>query len=351
MTKPLFLHISLSDKILFSRHLSIMIKTGMPLVDSLKLLQKQMRSRSFSYILEQLINGAENGQFLSGSLEQFRGVFEDLFINIVRIGETGGILADNLEHLSVELKKRQALHQKIRAAFIYPAIVLFAMTAVIGVMIFFVLPRITPIFASLNIKLPLTTKILIFTSTFLINNWMYIIAGLIVAVVGFGLLLRIKIVRFFWNRTILYLPLVGSISRKAAISDLSRTLSLMLKSGMKIVEALIITSDSMTNLAYKKAFRDAAEVIKRGESLNSFLKTRENLFPATVSQMIEVGENTGTLGENLLYLANFYEDEVDEATRNLSSTLEPVLLLVMGVIVGFIAVSIITPIYKMTQPL
>ena len=323
----------------------------MPLVDSLKLLQKQMRSRSFSYILEQLIKDAENGQFLSGSLKQFRGVFEDLFINIVRIGETGGILADNLEHLSVELKKRRALHQKIRAAFIYPAIVLFAMTAVIGVMIFFVLPRITPIFASLNIKLPLTTKILIFTSTFLINNWMYIIAGLIVVVVGFGLLLRIKIIRFFWNRIILYLPLAGSISRKAAISDLSRTLSLMLKSGMKIVEALLITSDSIANLVYRKAFRDAAEVVKRGESLNSFLKTRGDLFPATVSQMIEVGENTGTLGENLLYLADFYEDEVDEATKNLSSTLEPVLLLVMGVIVGFIAVSIITPIYKMTQPL
>lgn len=351
MSKPLFLHISLFDKILFSRHLSIMIKTGMPLVDSLKLLKRQTRSRSFSYILEQLIKGAESGQFLSVSLGQFRRVFGDLFINIVHIGETGGILADNLEHLSIELKKRQALHQKIRAAFIYPAIVLFAMTAVISVLIFFVLPRITPIFSSLNIELPLTTRILIGTSNFLINNWPYILGGLIALIIGFILLLRIKTIRFFWNKTILYLPLAGSISRKAAISDSSRTLSLMLKSGMKIIEALMITSNSVTNLAYQKAFRDAAEVMKKGEPLNSFLKTQEHLFPAIVSQMIEVGENTGTLGDNLLYLANFYESEVDEATKNLSTTLEPILLLVMGIIVGFIAISIITPIYKITQPL
>jgi len=350
MKKPLFLYVSLANKILFARHLSIMIKTGMRLVDSLKLLQKQTRSRSLSYILEQIIQDTENGQFLSVSLKKFQHIFGELFINVIRIGEISGTLSDNLEHLSIELRKSQTLRQKIRAALIYPSVVLLVTVVIVGVLIFFVLPRIIPVFSNLRISLPLSTKILIAISQFLINNWLYFILGLIAAVIIFIVLLRIKIIRFLWHKIILYLPLIGSISRKAAISNMSRTLSLMLNSGMKIVEALIITSNTLTNLVYKKALIDAAEIVKKGESFNSFLKTREDLFPIIVSQMIEVGESTGTLCDNLVYLANFYEEEVDEATKNLSSTLEPFLLVIMGVIVGFIAISIITPIYKMTQP-
>ncbi len=349
--KPLFLHIPLAEKILFARHLSIMIRTGMPLLDSLRLFMKQTKSGSFAYVLKQVIANVENGQFLAVSLGQFQRLFGDLFVNIVRIGETSGVLSENLEHLSIELKKRQLLHQKIRSALIYPVIVLVAMTVVISILIFFVLPKIIPIFTSLNVELPLTTKILIALATFLINYWMFVAGGIVAFLIIFSLLLRVYAFRYAYHRFLLAMPLVGSISRKAAMSDLARTLGLLLKSGVKIVEAIRVTSDSITNLVYKKAFSQAAEAMKKGDSLNSFLKTREDIFPSALTQMIEVGENTGTLENNLFYLANFYGEEVDEATSNLSSTLEPILLLVMGVIVGFVAISIITPIYKITQPL
>ena len=349
--KPLFLHIPLSEKILFARHLSIMIRTGMPLLDSLRLFLKQTKSGSFAYVLKQVIANVENGQFLAMSLGQFQRLFGDLFINIVRIGETGGVLSENLEHLSIELKKRQILHQKIRSALIYPAIVLIAMTVVISILIFFVLPKIIPIFTSLNVELPLTTKILIALATFLLNYWMFVAVGIVAFLIIFSLLLRVYAFRYACHRFLLVMPLVGTISRKAAMSDLARTLGLLLKSGVKIVEAINVTSNSITNLVYKKSFSQAAEAMKKGDSLNAFLKTREDIFPSALTQMIEVGESTGTLENNLFYLANFYEEEVDEATSNLSSTLEPILLLVMGVIVGFVAISIITPIYKITQPL
>lgn len=328
-----------------------MVKSGMPLLDSLNLLRKQVKSKSFAYVLDKVTSDVESGQFLSQSLHQFSRLFGNLFINVIHIGEESGTLADNLIYLSSELQKKRLLRQKVRSAFIYPAIILIATLGVAGILIFFVMPRIIPIFTSLNIELPITTKILVAVATFLFDYGLWLLAGMISAVIIWILLLRIYVFKFFSHRLILLLPFFGSVVRMANTAEFTRTLALLLRSGMKIVESLNITADSMGNLVYKTALLEASEVVQRGESLHKYLSRNEKLFLPTVTRMIEVGDTTGTLESNLFYLADFYENEVDESTKNLSVVLEPAMLLVMGTIVGFVAIAIITPIYEITSTL
>jgi len=350
MNKPLFLYIPLSERILFAKHLSIMVKTGMTLLNSLNLIKKQMRSKSFIYVLNQVINDIEGGQFLSQSLKRFEHLFDPIFINVIRIGEASGNLPENLLYLSSELQKKQELRKKVRSAMIYPSIIVLATTGVTGVLAFFVMPRINPVFTSLGITLPWTTKFLVASSQFLYQYGLYILLGIFLLVIAWIILLRSFYgFRLFMHRLILRLPFFGSVSRMANHAEFTRTLGLLLKSGTKIVEAVTVTADSMGNLAYREALLEAAETVKRGELIHVYLSKHEDLFFSTASRMIEVGDATGTLETNLFYLADFYENEVDEATKTLSSVLEPVMLLIMGIIVGFVAISIITPIYEITQ--
>lgn len=349
--KPLILRVPLSEKILFARHLALMVRTGTPLLDSLRLMQKQMRSASFRYILERVVREVEGGKFLSASLAQFKGAFGDLFINIIRIGETSGTLSENLSYLAVEQRKLQLLRQKIRAALIYPIVIFVATTGIVGILVFFVLPRILPIFSSLRIALPLSTRILVAVSQTLLNYGGWIFLALLILLAVWILLLRLPHIRFATHRFILFLPFVGAVSRMANISDITRTLGLLLKSGTQIVEAVRITAGSASNLVYRRALDEVAEGIQRGESLHTYFTRHEHLFPPTMAYMIEVGETTGSLENNLFYLADYYTEEVEEATKNMTTILEPLLLLLMGGIVGFVAISIITPIYEVTQTL
>lgn len=353
MTKrPFFLYVSLADRLLFAKHLAIMIKAGMPLVEALKLLRKQARSKPFLFIINSLIGDVENGQFLSASLNKFRNVFGELFINVVKVGESTGSLSENLTYLALESKKQQILRNKVKAALIYPAVIFMATLGVTFVLLFFVFPKIMPIFTSLKINLPLSTRVLIGASKFLLSYGVWVIVGFIVLIAAFAMLLKIPTFRYFIHRfLILKTPVVKSISKQAAMSHMCRTLGLLLKSGIKIVEAVNITADSIPNLVYRARLKEAVEYIKRGHALHEYLVLHEDVFLSTVTRMIEVGEMTGTLDEHLFYLAEFYEEEVDEALKTLSNTLEPLLLVVMGLLVGFMALAIITPIYSITQNL
>lgn len=349
--KPLFIRVPLGERILFAKHLSIMVKSGMTLLDSLALLRKQTRSRSFGYVLDRVMADVQNGQFLSDSLIQFRGAFGDLMINVIKIGEHSGNLAENLAYLAAELKKKQLLKQKVRSALIYPLVILVATLGITGLLVFFVLPRITPIFTSLQVTLPWTTRALLAGSNFLFMYGFYVLGGIVFLVILWLFLMKLRPVRFFAHQVIISLPVVGGVSKMANTSDMTRTLGLLLKSGTKIVEAIGITADSVGNLVYQRALREVSESVKSGAPLHMALGRNERLFFPTFTRMIEVGETTGSLESNLFYLAEFYEAEVDETTKTLSSILEPVLLLFMGGLVGFVAVSIITPIYEVSQTL
>ncbi len=346
-----FLRVSLPEKILFSKHLSMMISAGMTEVDSVRLIRKQIKSRGFGKILDKIIEDLERGQFLSKSLKQFPTAFGQIFTNLIAIGEVSGTLSDNLNHLSEELKKSTQLRSKVKSAMIYPMVIFAATLGITAVLVFFVLPKIIPVFYSLHVELPAETKALIAITNFLLTKYLYVIAGGILFFIVLKILLKIPRIHFLSDRFILWLPFVGKIATNYNMANITRSLGIFLKSGTKIIEAVLLVGDSVTNDVYHKAMRETAEEIKKGNPLHKYLEEHPSIFPSTVTRMIEVGENTGKLDDNLFYLAEFYENEVDETTKNLSSIMEPLILVVMGVMVGFVVISIIKPIYGVSQGL
>lgn len=344
-----FLHVGIQEQILFARHLSIMIKAGMSLIDSLEMLKRQAKSRSMKLILEAATKAVSSGQFLAAALEPYKHIFGELFVNIVRIGETSGTLPENLNYLAQELTKKRQLATKIKGALFYPIIILVGTVGIITLLMTFVLPKILPVFQSLNVRLPLPTRLLIAVSNFAQEYVFVIFAGIAVIVVAFILLLRVSTFAYIIEQVMLRIPIVGTMVQGVNIVNFTRTLGILLKSGARIVESVNTTATTLDNLVYREALFGAAEDIRKGEQLSSHLMKYPALFPDMLHQMIAVGENTGNLSETLLYLAEYYEEEVDNTTKNLSTVLEPLLLIFMGVIVGFVAIAIITPIYGITQ--
>ncbi len=347
----MFTSVSLAERIMFVKHMSMMIHSGMTEVDSLRLIQSQIKSKSFLKILDDVILNVENGQSLSASLEKYNRVFGDLFINIIKIGEISGTLSANLDYLALEMRKSQSLRSKVRGALIYPAVILAATIGVVGGLLFFILPKILPVFKSLKVELPFTTRALMALSEGLRSHYLIIGGVLVGVIILFFALRRIPATRYLLHRMLLSMPIFGNISIGYNMANITRVLGMLLKSGEKIVQAVSITADASSNLVYKQALQAAVVEIQKGKTLYAYFEEHEKLFPSTVGRMIEVGEKTGNLDNNLAYLAEFYENEVDEVTKNLSGILEPILLVVMGVAVGFVALAIITPIYGITQGL
>ncbi len=349
MLKNLFFRLSLQQKMIFARNLEVMIRSGMQLLQSLEILKNQTKSKTFKLIIDQLIADVKNGHFLSVALERHKSIFGEFFINLIRVGESSGTLSENLQYLAEELRKKDQLQKKVRGAMVYPAFILVATLGITAILTFFIFPKILPVLTSIKVELPLTTRIFMGISGFLFNYGLYAFAVLVLLVVGFLMLLRVERFRYRWHEFLLKIPAVQEMVKTVNIINFSRTLGLLLKSGIKIVEALEITSNSLTNLVYKREVSIIAESVKRGEPISQYLLQRQDLFSPIFTQMIIVGENTGKLDESILFVSNFYESELDEATKSLSNFLEPILLLIMGGVVAFVALAIITPIYTITQ--
>lgn len=347
--KSLLLRVPAQEQVIFARHLAVMSKAGLPLLDSLKMIQKETRSKALLKIMGEVIIDVSNGQFLAASLEKFKDIFGNLFINIIRVGESAGILAENLNYLADELKKKQELRRKVVGALIYPAVVLVATFGITGLLTVFIFPKILPVFKSLNVKLPLTTQILIAFSDLLTNYGPMVILSLAILVIALWLILKLEKVRFYFHYLLLRLPIFGAVVKDLNLANFSRTLGLTLKSGVKIVEAVSITAESLSNLVYKKELLKLTDEVRKGGELSAYFEKKRFLFPAILSSMIAVGETAGNLSETLLYLSEFYESEVDGITKNLSNVLEPILMVIMGIIVGFVAIAIITPIYEVSR--
>ena len=343
------IRVGIDEQILFARHLSVMAKAGLPLIESLTLIRKETKSKSMAKILDQTIADVGNGQFLSDSLSKFQNIFGSLFINIIRIGESAGILSENLNYLADELRKKRELKSKVIGALIYPAVIFCATFGITGLLLVFIFPKILPVFSSLKIDLPVTTRALIWISNALTNYGPIMAAVAAALIVALALLLKIKKIKYFALVLLLNIPIFGKIFRNVNLANFCRTLGLTLKSGIKVVEAITITANSLSNLVYQKIILDIAEEVRRGGAIAPYLVKNHRLFPIIVSQMVSVGETAGNLSETLLYLSDFYEGEVGEATKNLSTVLEPFLMVMMGVMVGFMALSIITPIYEVSQ--
>jgi len=348
MLNPFF-RLSTKDKMFFARHMAIMTRSGMQILDILRILQRQTQSKTFKTIIDTLIVSVKNGQFLSDGLEKHHAIFGDFFINIIKVGEISGTLAENLEYLAQSLAKNQELQSKIKGAMIYPIILLIVTLGMAGGLTYFIFPKILPIFTSLHVKLPLITRIFIAVSSFMLAHGVALLFGIIAFAIGIVLLLRIPPIHYAWHRVTISLPVAGTMVKNYNMVNFARSMSLLLKSGVKIVQAVEITGRSTTNLVYKKVLEKISQEVGHGDMISKYLMLYPRLFPPVFSEMVAVGEQTGKLDDTGIYLADFYENELDDSTKSLSSILEPLLLLFMGTIVGFIAISIIYPIYQISQ--
>lgn len=344
-----YLGIGAREKIMFAKHLSVMLDSGIPLREALEVMVGQVSSKPMQRMLNVMIKDLSDGFTLSSSLEKFPRVFKPFSVNIIRVGESSGTLPSALQYQAVQLEKSRELQGKVKSALLYPIIIFVGAMGIAAYLSFFILPKLIPMFSSLNVKLPATTKALLALSNFVLHKWPYLIGIVVAIVVVVGLLYRVRAIRFAVHRALLHLPVFGNLLRAIQVAFFTRILGILLTSGVQIVQAIAVTSESASNLAYRKQLRVVAENVERGEAITSELERYPNLFPKITVGMIKVGDRTGRLAESLMTAAEFSEKEVDELTKNLSTLIEPITLLLVGGLVGFIALSIVTPIYQITQ--
>ncbi len=345
--------VSVVEKVLFVKHLGTMIKSGIALSEALDVIAEQTASNRFRRIVEKLSDKVKSGQSLSASLATYPNVFDPFITNIIEIGESSGTLEENLDYLAHALEDRLDLRRNIKTAAFYPSIVLMATFALGLILAYFVLPRISRLFKSMNFQLPLPTKILIFAAEAMDKYGIFIVFG----VIGFFILmifvLRLKISAPFWHYFLIKAPLISPIVINYNLVIATRTLGVLLKSGVTIDQAIVITVNTTTNFYYRQVLNKSLTQVQKGNKFSDALvdldqSKRKSLFPILVVKMISVGERSGRLDESLLYLADYYQKEVDNQTKNLTTVLEPLLLIFVGLVVGFIAISIIMPIYQVT---
>jgi len=342
--------VSLLDRVIFARHMALMLRSGLALNEALSVMAEQSDSAKMRNIVGAIEKAISNGESLGAALKKYPRVFSGIFVGMVQVGEASGSLERNLEYVATALEKDYALRRKVIAAMIYPIIILVATFLVGMAMTFFVLPRIVRMFETLRITLPTPTRLFISLAKFLVADGIYVLIGVVILAVLFRVLIRTKATRPFFHRLILGTPFLRNIIRKVNLARITRILAVLLKCGVTINESLVITAQAIDNAVYRKILVRAAEAVKTGKSL-AVAFSDESFVSKMTSRMISVGEKTGKLEENLFYLADFYEGDVDQATKNLSSVIGPVLMIIIGVVLGLLAIAIISPIYQFSGSL
>lgn len=337
--------IKLQDKIIFARNLSAMINAGLSLSRALGVLERQTTNLKFKKVLQSLTENISKGKSLSDGMKEYPKVFPQLFISMVGAGEESGNLADSLLIVGNQLEKTYLLKKKIKGAMIYPAIVISAMVVIAILMFIFVVPTLSDTFTSMNVKLPTSTSIIIGISEFLRDHGILALIIVVVAVVVISMAIRTSLGKRYAELILLHLPIISKIVKESNAARTTRTLSSLLSAGVDVVEALSITKSVVQNSYYKDVLTIAGENVQKGIPLSSIFMENSKIYPVLVGEMIEVGEETGKLSDMLLRVAEFYESEVDTATRDLSTIIEPILMVVIGGGVGFFAISMITPMY------
>jgi type IV pilus assembly protein PilC len=338
--------VKLSEKILFTKNLSGMLKAGLPLSRALQVLSKQSKNKLLKKIIETLSETIDKGGTFSDGLAKYPKVFSALFVSMVKAGEESGGMPNALTEIGINLEKSYALNKKVKSAMMYPSIILAAIF-IIGILMFiYVVPTLTKTFKELGTELPASTKLVIGISDLISNHLILLILG-IATVVGLVLLaIKLPKTKRAIDWLIIRLPVVGTIVQEMNAARTTRTMSSLLSSGVTISRAIAITKEVLQNVHYKKVLEQVEIVVQKGIPISSVFKAETKLYPVMVGEMIEVGEETGKLGDMLLDVALFYEGEVDAKTKDLSTIIEPVLMIFIGVAVGFFAVSMLSPMYS-----
>jgi len=334
------------DLVLFTRQLATLVNAGLPINQALTTATDQVGNKNFSEILEKISASVEGGQTLADSFSQYPEIFKKVYTNLVHAGEQSGTLDDTLLRLADLQENQLKLTRKSRGALIYPVIVLVVIIGVLIYMLSTVMPQISNLYTELNKPLPLLTQFTIAFSSLVTTFWPITIILLVALVIGIRAYLRTPNGIMNWHRLKLKLPVIGILFKKVYMARFSRTMSSLVNSGVPLLEALSISADSINNVILAKIVRDASEDVRSGKSLSSALSKNE-YFLNLVPQMIKVGEESGTLGEMLAKIASYYEEEVDQAVKNLSTVIEPILIVLLGGIVFFIILAILYPIYSL----
>lgn len=339
------------DLVMFTRQLSAMVSAGVPLLRALTSLRDHTDSKALKDVTEKIVRDIEGGSTLADALSKYPNTFSDVYVNMARAGEAAGILDEILKRLAMQQEKSASIRKKIKSAMTYPMVlVCITIVAFFGLMIF-VIPQIGKILTDLggpDAKLPALTLIMLGISHFMTSYWYILIPAIVGGVVLLIRFLKTPKGKNLFHHVILKAPLVNPIIRKVAVARFARTFSALIGAGVAVLEALTVTSRAVGNVVYEKALVDAAEEVKNGKSLSSIIEKNE-LFPAIVAQMLSVGEETGQTDVVLVKVADFYEEEVDVAIDGLSSIIEPVMIVVMGSMVGLIAASVMGPIASLSQ--
>lgn len=342
-----FLGVSLLDKLLFVRNLQVMVSAGVPLPKALDILSGQAHSKRFRVTLLDIKKKIVEGQAISQAMEAYPKIFPELLTNMIKVGEESGTLEDVLSRLTLQLEREHDLKSKIRGALLYPAIIVVAMMGIGTLMMIVVVPKLADTFEDLGVELPFTTKVIIGLSQFTTERWYIVLPLLVLFVVLFWRAAKTAFGKQVIDTLSLRVPILGGAIQKTNSALTTRTLSSLIFSGIPIVRALEITSRVVGNFHFQEALNACAEKVRTGAKVSEALRAYEGLYPSVVIQMIEVGEETGQTSEVLRKLADFFEEEISNITKNLTSIIEPILMLIIGVVVGFFAISMIQPMYSM----
>ncbi len=344
---PFLGRVSLTEKMMFTRNLQVMIAAGISLPRALGILALQTKSKKFEKALFNVSKEITRGKSFSDSLQKHPDIFPEVFTSMVKVGEEAGTLEEVLKTLTQQMEREYELKSKIKGAMIYPAVIIFAMLGIGFLMLVMVVPRLAETFRELNVELPPTTKLVISFGTFLAEKWFFGILMAIGIFFVFRIILKTKKGKRMIDSLFLKIPIISPIIKKTNSASTVRTLSSLFASGVPIVRALEIVSGSLGNIYFREAMAESAEKVRKGSKLSEALKPYQDIYPSIIIQMIEVGEETGETSDVLGKLADFFETEVGNATKNLSAVIEPILMLIIGAVVGFFAISMVQPMYSM----
>lgn len=337
-----------ADVSVFTRQLSTMITAGLPITQALSILRTQSKA-SFQGVVGRILADVEGGESLSAALEKHPKIFSPTYIALIKSGETGGVLDKVLDRLAQDLEKNQEFRGKVKGALIYPAIIVIGMFIVGFIMMVFVIPRLTDLYSEFDATLPLPTRILIGISTVIAKAWPLFVALGVGAYYGFMAYKKTPAGKRKVDELILKLPIFGELQHKIILTELTRTLALMVGSGVSVLEGIAVTSSVSPNSVITDALKDAGKQIEKGFPIAYSFAKHPEAFPYLLSQMVAVGEETGKMDEVLNKVSRIFELESDEKVKALTGAIEPLVMIVLGLGVGFLVIAIILPIYNLTS--
>jgi type IV pilus assembly protein PilC len=335
---------------IFFRQFSVMIDAGLPLVQCLEILAANQESQSFQKILTGVRTTVEGGATLANAMRGFPLVFDDLTTNMIEAGETGGILDVILQRLATYVEKAVRLKAAVKSALIYPVAVVGMAVVIVGALLKWVVPIFSNLFAGLGVSLPLPTRIVMGLSGFVQSFWWVVIVGVVALVVGIKQIRKHPRGRYYFDKVMLHIPVIGSLLRKIAVGRFTRTLGTLITSGVPILEGLTITAKTSGNAVLEEALMKVRKAIEEGRTIVDPLREC-GVFPNMVTQMIGVGEATGAMDSMLQKIADFYEEEVDSATKDMLAMLEPFIIGALGIMIGGIVISLYMPLFAMIAKL